>query len=582
MGFEREGFESVAAVEFDSAAAATYALNRPKVPVLMCDIRKVDFKRLSSVVGRPDVVVGGPPCQGFSTQAYSHEALGRGDALRAKRSLFSQAVRAVAESRPAAFLFENVRGLKFRGAHVKIKRLFESLGYRVVFAELDASKFGVPQRRKRVFFCGTKGAALEPPAAGTDSPRTVRAAIGDLPAPSDSGDPLHRPSETTAATLAMIARTRPGDRVRASGGYSCTRLRADEPAPTITSDPKAHPSKNRFLTMRETARLQAIPDSYKFSPTGLKKQIGNMVPPPLASAWARKIKKALSRSRKSDAAEPGPADVRKALETAAELDAELDALSDAELDDWVAKAEEPRGKLPALKMPDPGFNVARLREGETSGVLSRVAREARVDESQALVNEIEPTGADAAFVHAVVTLGAPVPYANLAEVPTKLREGLDEFTLREFAAVRDFFYLPMTLVTEFDPPIELKKPPPGRRFASDVDLERDRVSKRAVPPESLAEFVSSPTDLAPPVLERLPDAALADADEWLHMLFRDLAGGLSGREDIVNAHVFTLAEMSRRGLRHAPPGDELDEETRALAPAVFEAAVAKLAAAAIL
>ena len=144
---------------------------------------------------------------------------------------------------------------------------------------------------------------------------------------------------------------------------------------------------------------------------------------------------------------------------------------DAHSVERITKAEPPRGKLPALKMPDPAFLVRRLRGGKSAGFLSRQARRQRVGARQFLVNEIGIAVKEGVFVFAVLVQGEPVRYRDLAAVPKKLRDGIDQFTLAEFSTVSPLYYMPFEVVAVFDEPIELKKPPPGRRFASEIQIE---------------------------------------------------------------------------------------------------------------
>ncbi len=176
LGLESVGFESVALVERNKDACATLRRNRPDWNVLETDIREIDFSEYGAV----DLVAGGPPCQPFSVGG---KARGYDDT----RDMFPQAVRAVRELRPKAFLFENVRGL-LRSAfqdYVEFVRLqltypdfpvsgnvswdtnlqrlqkhhtssgrFNDLTYQVSLSLADAANYGVPQRRHRVFFVG--------------------------------------------------------------------------------------------------------------------------------------------------------------------------------------------------------------------------------------------------------------------------------------------------------------------------------------------------------------------------------------------------------------------------------------------
>lgn len=176
LGLEKAGFETVAMFERDAAACATLQHNRPDWNIVRGDVCEVDFTGLGPV----DLVAGGPPCQPFSMG-------GKARGHRDTRDMFPQAVRAVRELRPAAFMFENVRGL-LREAfanyvefirlqltypnfpvsdnvdwdvnlgrlqrHHSSTRNQDDLVYQVTIHLADAADYGVPQRRHRVFFVG--------------------------------------------------------------------------------------------------------------------------------------------------------------------------------------------------------------------------------------------------------------------------------------------------------------------------------------------------------------------------------------------------------------------------------------------
>ncbi len=204
LGLERAGFESVALVERDPDACATLRLNRPDWNVLETDVRKIDFTQLGPV----HLVAGGPPCQPFSMG-------GKANGYEDHRDMFPQAVRAVRELRPLAFVFENVRGLlrpAFR-AYVEFIRLQLTYPefpvsanvdweqnlrrlerhhtsrhrasepyYNVTINLADAADYGVPQHRHRVFFVGF---------------RQDLNARWFFPAPTHSGELLARAKWTT-------------------------------------------------------------------------------------------------------------------------------------------------------------------------------------------------------------------------------------------------------------------------------------------------------------------------------------------------------------------------------------------------
>jgi len=176
LGIEKSGFESVGLFEWNAHACKALSHNRPGWNIVNGDVREVGFRDLGPV----DLVAGGPPCQPFSMG-------GKAKGYRDGRDMFPEAVRAVRELKPAAFMFENVRGLlrsafsnyvefirlqltypefpvsdnagweanlRRLQAHHSSKSGMEGLSYRVVIHLADAADYGVPQRRHRVFFVG--------------------------------------------------------------------------------------------------------------------------------------------------------------------------------------------------------------------------------------------------------------------------------------------------------------------------------------------------------------------------------------------------------------------------------------------
>jgi site-specific DNA-adenine methylase len=238
----------------------------------------------------------------------------------------------------------------------------------------------------------------------------------------------------------------------------------------------------------------------------------------------------------------------------------------------VWRAEPPRGTLPVLKLPAPAFNLDRLRSGQPTGFLSRVRRVGRVGKPQALVNEVPDGGGT--FVWAVVEQGEPEPYVGIEALPEAVLAGIDKPSLEEFAAVRGFFHMPLRLLVEFDPPLRLLAPLPGRRFGPDIELSTAvaRARQLGLPfakvfrdgvEAQLDALVAGPSDEA---LAALSDEDLRVLDRAMHAWFADAfptgiaeADGAS-REQVINAHAFLLREMARREIS-MPEDDQLAQET---------------------
>lgn len=352
FGFSRHRrFRIIGANEFLPAMAGAYRCNYPDVKMFECDIRDLTGSviRRESQMARDepiDVLIGGPPCQAFST-------VGRRLLEDPRGKLFQEYFRLLRELRPRVFLFENVKGLlSIAGGDLfgRIMDLIEAENYKPQAVVLNAADYGVPQFRERVFIVGTSDSLdFEFPQATHFDPRaatplfrqtgkpwlTLRDAIGDLPlieageesfeystepqnefqrrmrrrAPRKLSD-HNAPSHGSKLTRIMDALPEGGrvtdlpPRLRPSSGFPNTyaRLWWDRPTTTITrnlgtpsSSRCIHPKVSRGLTTREGARVQSFPDRYKFygSRTERNLQIGNAVPALLSEALARQVLTAL-------------------------------------------------------------------------------------------------------------------------------------------------------------------------------------------------------------------------------------------------------------------------------------------------
>ncbi|RYD90664.1 MAG: DNA cytosine methyltransferase, partial [Sphingobacteriales bacterium] len=154
LGTRSAGFKTLFATDIEPSSAKTFAHNLPDVPFFLGDVRRLTKDQLFSYLNgeKVDLIVGGPPCQGFTT-------IGDQNPADARNGLFWCFVKAVEWVQPSCFLMENVNYLRtqYGGRYEReIIRAFERLGYRVWVTTLNAADFGVPQIRKRVFFFGTR------------------------------------------------------------------------------------------------------------------------------------------------------------------------------------------------------------------------------------------------------------------------------------------------------------------------------------------------------------------------------------------------------------------------------------------
>lgn len=322
LGLQEAGLTCLLASDYWADAVQTYKHNLPGHPAIKADIRDLSVAALARLLpDRPDWVVGGPPCQGYSTVGKRH----RDDP---RNVLFLQFRRIVKGLKPRGFIIENVLGLKDMSYEQEVAESFKELGYSVRFMVLTAAEHGVPQLRRRVVFVGHRDRGMfQGPAVTYDSRSfvTVAEAIGDLPAlgPGESAgmyeddaqtpyqklmrensDGLqgHSVSKHPSHLVEAISYIPDGGNRQAipshlqpkSGFHnSYSRLASWLPAVAITQNlgkPSGtrciHPTQDRGLTTREGARLQSFPDKFHFvgPVTSQRLQVGNAVPPRLSQA----------------------------------------------------------------------------------------------------------------------------------------------------------------------------------------------------------------------------------------------------------------------------------------------------------
>jgi DNA (cytosine-5)-methyltransferase 1 len=323
LGLRRARFKVLGAVEIDKLAAETYRSNLPGVRLWETDIRELSVARVLRELGLQrgelDLLAGCPPCQGFSTLRSLN---GRRRVKDDRNDLVLEFGRFVRCLRPRAVMLENVPGLATDARLAKLRVALEELGYRVTTRVLDASCFGVPQRRRRMIMLAGRRRAI-PPAAPDSSRQTVRSAIGHLLPVGESGDYLHDLTEHRQERVRALIERVPRDggsrrAVGASAQLDCHRrcdgfgdvygrMRWDDVAPTITSgciNPSKgrflHPDEDRAITLREAALLQGFPPSYRFSLRRGKyaaaEMIGNALPPEFVRRQAVEVRRRLRDS----------------------------------------------------------------------------------------------------------------------------------------------------------------------------------------------------------------------------------------------------------------------------------------------
>lgn len=356
LGFKQAGYSVLYASDIDESAGKAYLINFPETPFERADINKLNFSSILSKScikeGELDILIGGPPCQGFSTAGARFWEDPRNELLKSY-------VKALRTIRPKWFLMENVEGLlTAKGGEYLFEaaKAFISLGYRIKIEKIYAQEFGVPQRRKRVLIVGNRiGKEFSFPEPTIklngrifrNSDITLRHAIGELPEAATSKEAAlsylespknqfetylrgtssvlkeHFSPSMREIQLQRIMALSPGQTMkdmpehlqhvsfkkranrrvmdgtpmekRGGSPSGLKRLIINEPCLTITGAATRefiHPIHHRPLTIRECARIQTFPDDFVFYGNASEKiqQIGNAIPPLVARIFAEHIR----------------------------------------------------------------------------------------------------------------------------------------------------------------------------------------------------------------------------------------------------------------------------------------------------
>ena len=293
LGLENAGFHPVALIDNDPHACATLRVNRPRWNTIEADLRTLNLSPWRGV----DLLSGGLPCPPYSLAGKQH---GSDD----ERDLFPTMLRIVGQVRPRAILIENVRGLmhaKFEAVRNQVAHDLAEMGFRAYWALLNAADFNTPQNRHRVFLIALSRDVtcdLRWPFPIGKLPNTVGETIGDLM----GAEGWHGATAWSKRANRIAPTIVGGSKKHGGPDLGPTRARREwaelgvdglgvanaAPDPGFNGHPR--------LTARMIARIQGFPDSWDFygGKTQQCRQIGNALPPPLATAVASSVASCLS------------------------------------------------------------------------------------------------------------------------------------------------------------------------------------------------------------------------------------------------------------------------------------------------
>lgn len=327
LGFEKADYNILMGIDIWRDALLTYKHNHKHTETLEADLSILSPEKVAAAIGGTPihVIIGGPPCQGFSVA-------GKRIVEDKRNELYKSFVRMVAYFKPQAFVMENVPNILSLGGGVvrdAILNDFMKLGYNVTYKVLTASDYGVPQNRRRAVFIGLIDKTFDFDIPIVSHKVTCQEALSDLPDrtiengtpyPSESqseyqllvrkhskGVYNHEITEHSEQTRRIIAMVPDGGNYKdlpmelqktRKVHIAWTRLNSQRPSITIDTGHRHHfhYSYNRVPTVRESARIQSFPDEFVFfgSKTSQYKQVGNAVPPIMANTIATYLKPYIS------------------------------------------------------------------------------------------------------------------------------------------------------------------------------------------------------------------------------------------------------------------------------------------------
>jgi DNA (cytosine-5)-methyltransferase 1 len=289
QGFVQAGFQPTASVEVNEIASATHQRNFPQCHHFCGNIEKFNPQEWLTQIGSPEIhlIVGGPPCQGFSIA-------GKRNPNDPRNRLFYEFVRVVSEINPWYVVMENVPGiLTIKNGAVKqeICEAFTNIGYsHISVTILESAAYGVPQIRPRAIFIANRFGLSNPYPEAQLLPhqyQSIESAISDLPEYTPIPDINHEWTRHSPEYMERIAKVPPGGSLYEKYLDAFKRQYLGKPSMTVKENhggTHIHPYLNRVISAREMARLQTFPDTFIFEGSMKKAmwQIGNAVPPKLA------------------------------------------------------------------------------------------------------------------------------------------------------------------------------------------------------------------------------------------------------------------------------------------------------------
>lgn len=293
LGFSKNNFNIIAGVDVWKDAIETFRYNHPSVG-LEFDLLENNASELPVSKNQIDVVIGGPPCKGFSLA-------GERDPDDKRNQNIPNFIEYVEYYKPKVAIMENVKGLLSMEDGDVLNYIideYENIGYNISHKILKSENYGIPQTRHRVFFIAVRKDLSQKPSFPKEKTKNTKVPVKTVLNQDFSEHPDHQITNHSDDMINRISEVDYEDSLYDNYSEAWKRLNPDKPSITIKENhgaPFIHPEKNRVGTPRECAAIQTFPKEFEFkgSKSSKLKQIGNAVPPKLASEVAKEIEKIL-------------------------------------------------------------------------------------------------------------------------------------------------------------------------------------------------------------------------------------------------------------------------------------------------